>query len=183
MSEWRCLVCPWEGEDGDGHTRATGHPAVSFPAPGGPEPCTHGDPRGPRYCAICRRSHRPEPERPAFVPGRDDPGDRRPDPAMIDRDGTLLARQHTPTQAQAAALALPKSGTRRRLVYEAVLAHADGLTDTEMVEALGPGWDYSRLGPRRRELVDAGLLVDTGLTRPSPWTGAQQTVWRAVPVR
>jgi hypothetical protein len=93
----------------------------------------------------------------------------------------MLAADPMRTQAAAAAAALPKSGSRRRIVYDTLVAAGEaGLTDTELVEALGDGWDYSRAGPRRRELADAGLVVDSGLTRPSPWTGAMQTVWRAI---
>lgn len=75
------------------------------------------------------------------------------------------------TSRQAAADTLPRSGTQRRRVFDAIGA---GSTDHEicMATALAP----STVRPRRGELVKAGLLEDTGFTRQSP-TGNKMTVW------
>lgn len=90
---------------------------------------------------------------------------------------------HAPYQphsvtSHAASVSLSKGWlSRKRLEVWSVLRHAtDGLTDEEGIALtnLSP----SSYRPRRVELVEAGLVVDSGLTRPS-LSGRQMTVWRA----
>lgn len=83
----------------------------------------------------------------------------------------------TVTSAAAAAKVLPKTGTQRRQVLDAIVeAHVAGhlgATDPELSRHLGMGANSVR--PRRNELATAGLVVDTGHTRQHE--GNAHTVW------
>jgi hypothetical protein len=88
-----------------------------------------------------------------------------------------------PTQVAAAAAALPRTGTWRRWVLDAIGAAwpvrpdgSGGLTDEEIEDALGIGGNTER--PRRKELEEAGLILDSGATRPTS-TGKAAIVWVA----
>lgn len=52
---------------------------------------------------------------------------------------------------------------------------SDGLTDVEMVEILGGSQRSSTMRTRRRELLDAGFIRDTGIKRVHD--GREHTVW------
>lgn len=82
-----------------------------------------------------------------------------------------------PTSVAAARAALPRSGTQRARILEAVLdAHrrgAGGACDVELSRHLALGLNSVR--PRRLELLEAGLVVDTGHTRQHD--GRAHTVW------
>lgn len=82
---------------------------------------------------------------------------------------------HSPT-SRAAAEALTDSGTKRRLVL-ALIAAGDGLTDEECQVALTMNPSTQR--PRRVELVEMGLVRDSGRTRPTH-SGREAVVWEAV---
>lgn len=84
---------------------------------------------------------------------------------------------HSRTSLAAARSLKPSWLAGKRLQVWSALRHAtDGLTDEEGIAltSLSP----SSYRPRRVELVEAGLVVDSGLTRPS-LSGRQMTVWRA----
>jgi hypothetical protein len=88
-----------------------------------------------------------------------------------------------PTQVAAAAAALPRTGTWRRWVLDAIGAAwpvrpdgSGGLTDEEIEDALGIGGNTER--PRRKKLEEAGLILDSGATRPTS-TGKAAIVWVA----
>lgn len=95
----------------------------------------------------------------------------------------LASRDSKPTQRAGARDVAPKSGTRRKAVLDALLAHHGGLTDEELenhLVGLGDGrrWTYGDYAPRRRELVGMGLVADSGRTRIAS-TGSTQIVWVA----
>ncbi len=70
------------------------------------------------------------------------------------------------TQTAAAIAVWPRSGTQRARVLAAISkAEADGLTDEEIGARLGLSLNSVR--PRRLELVQAGLVIDSGRTRPT----------------
>jgi hypothetical protein len=85
------------------------------------------------------------------------------------------------TTRAAAAAVLPRSGTQRRKVYDAILDAAErgygGATDLELTRATGLGGNSVR--PRRLELVEAGLVVDTGHRRTAD--GTAHIVWGPAP--
>lgn len=99
--------------------------------------------------------------------------------AEVDEPGVKLHADPHPTERAAAARALPKSGTARRRVYDRLCAvYPDGRTDDELQDALAMPPNTER--PRRVELVELGLVVDSGRTRPSRY-GNPAVVWVAVP--
>lgn len=81
------------------------------------------------------------------------------------------------TSVNAAAAALPRSGTQRRRVLDAIVAAAangrHGACDVELSRHLQLGLNSVR--PRRLELVEAGLVADTGRTRVHD--GREHVVW------
>jgi hypothetical protein len=83
--------------------------------------------------------------------------------------------------AEAVAKALPSMRAR----VMALFRERAELTDPELVdlyrERYGPGL-YRSIGTRRKELVDHGLLHDTGRRRPNPMTGVQTIIWRLGPL-
>jgi hypothetical protein len=87
------------------------------------------------------------------------------------------AQRHSPTSVEAAAQIAPRAGTLRSVVLRALAAAgADGMTDEELQDRLAMGPSTQR--PRRVELVQAGLVRDSGRTR-STRSGRQAVVWVA----
>lgn len=70
----------------------------------------------------------------------------------------------------------PKIGTIRRKVYEAILLKGmKGITDQEVEQQLQ--LDGNTVRPIRGSLVELGLVIDSGTTRPNR-KGNQCIVWR-----
>lgn len=81
------------------------------------------------------------------------------------------------TSRAAQASAQPKAGTKRALVLAFIRGRgADGATDEEIQRDLPMGPNTER--PRRVELVDAGLIRDSGRRRET-LGGAMAVVWVA----
>lgn len=96
-----------------------------------------------------------------------------PDPTE-NTDG-IVGRDHPDTSKQAALNVMPRTGTQRLAVLEAVANGRDGgMTDEEIRDELG--LRYSSECARRKELVDGGWLEDSGRTRPTS-TGQEAIVW------
>ena len=71
----------------------------------------------------------------------------------------------------------PKVGTIRRKVYEAILLKGmAGMTDQEVERQLN--LDGNTVRPIRGSLVEIGLVIDSGTTRPNT-KGNQCIVWRS----
>jgi hypothetical protein len=69
-----------------------------------------------------------------------------------------------PTQVAAAAAVRPRTGTQRARVLDAIrTAGRDGLIDEEIEDALHLDGNSAR--PRRKELEEGGLIVDSGQRR------------------
>lgn len=81
------------------------------------------------------------------------------------------------TSVEAADKALGRSGNQRHRVYNFIASQGpQGATDDEGMEELGlRGNSYH---PRRLELVQAGLVEDSGERRPTV-SGNAAIVWRA----
>lgn len=70
-----------------------------------------------------------------------------------------------------------RMSTGQRVVLAAIVnAGRNGLTDFELSDRTGS--KQTSHGKRRGELVTHGLVIDSGMTRPSD-TGTQAKVWRA----
>jgi transcription initiation factor IIE alpha subunit len=80
------------------------------------------------------------------------------------------------TSLDARAKIEPKIGTLRRRVYEAILLKGlSGMTDYEIEKQLN--LEGNTVRPIRGSLVDIGLVIDSGTTRPNA-KGNQCIVWR-----
>jgi len=117
------------------------------------------DPRfGYGYCRKCRRD-----EYFARVAFADAPG--------------LARSDHPATAHEAAAAILPRSGTLRRRVFDHIAAAGElGATDAEIQRELDMPGNTQR--PRRVELIEAGLIIDSGRRRTEH--GRRMIVWVAV---
>lgn len=81
---------------------------------------------------------------------------------------------HSETSRAAAEEILTLAAAMRARVYECIVSAPDGMTDEEGQAALGmPGNTYR---PRRRELQQAGMVCDSGRTRPTE-SGRSAVVW------
>lgn len=89
---------------------------------------------------------------------------------------TTTGRDHPATSHYAAERILPKTGTQRSRVLEAIRRQG-GLTDEEIADRLG--MNPSSVRPRRQELQKAGWVEDSGDRRPTA-SGAQAIVWTVV---
>lgn len=63
----------------------------------------------------------------------------------------------------------------RRIVYDALVGRA--MTDYEICAHLGGDWPMNRVQPRRSELSADGVVIDSGVTRLTPY-GKQAIVWK-----
>lgn len=86
------------------------------------------------------------------------------------------AQRHSPTSVEAGERIQPNAGTLRAEVLE-YLKHCGPSTDEEMQHYMNLNPSTQR--PRRIELVRAGLVYDSGQTRPTR-SGRSAVVWRAV---
>lgn len=87
-------------------------------------------------------------------------------------------QRHSPTSVAAGERIREDAGTLRGRVLAYIRGAAErGATDEEMQAALDMNPSTQR--PRRGELVEAGLVMDSGITRPTK-SGRQATVWRAL---
>ena len=83
--------------------------------------------------------------------------------------------RHSATSKAAAAGVEPTAGTKRAKVLEYIRScSAQGATDEEMQLCIPLGPNTQR--PRRVELLRAGLIVDSGLTRKTVG-GLDAVVW------
>lgn len=92
---------------------------------------------------------------------------------------TYVRRNARDTSRAAAVSVLPRTGTKRAMVLEAIrYADDEGRTDEELQNQLGMNSSTQR--PRRLELVEAGLVIDSGHRRPTS-TGSMAICWIATP--
>jgi hypothetical protein len=80
------------------------------------------------------------------------------------------------TERAAAMAVMPRSGTQRMTVLQAIADSPDGLTDPEVSRKTGI-YLYSA-APRRCELLDGGWVTDSGKRR-STGHGGEAIVWVA----
>lgn len=99
-------------------------------------------------------------------------------PTAIEQDNARAPYQrHSATSAAAAAAVEPRTGTGRAIILAYMRGReSQGATDEQMQESIPMGANTQR--PRRVELVNARLLVDSGTVR-STRTGGPATVWVA----
>ena len=102
---------------------------------------------------------------------------------MIDQMDLFVGRpaikfvRGSETSMEAAVAAEPRAGTQRRRVLDLLREYpTTGLADHEMQKLLGMNPSTQR--PRRIELVEAGLVKDSGLDRLTE-SGRRAVVWVA----
>lgn len=122
--------------------------------------CRHGEPRGPKWCALCRK---------ASVPVAVNP--------PVDRNVAPVGAEHPVTSQQAAARTLPTTGSKRKMIIDAVRENG-GMCDWELERQFD--WKHESASAARRSLVVDGWLEDSGRTKPVPDTGNAAIVWVAV---
>jgi hypothetical protein len=89
----------------------------------------------------------------------------------------MKAQTHSPTSIEAAHHAEPKSASLRAVVLAYIRQQGrDGATDEQIQNAIGMNPSTQR--PRRVELVEGGLVVNSGQTRKTQ-SGRNATVWVA----
>lgn len=87
------------------------------------------------------------------------------------------AQQHSATSVEAAEAIKPRVNELQQLVLRFMAERGDdGATDEEGIE--GTGLAPNTFRPRRIELVSAGMVKDSGKTRPTK-SGRAATVWVA----
>jgi hypothetical protein len=92
---------------------------------------------------------------------------------QIDDNVVYIAKYASKTSADAATKILPKTGSLRRAVYEAIANHG-GLADFELEQLLGG--KHQSISASRRSLVIDKFIVDSGQTRYNEG-GNECTVW------
>jgi hypothetical protein len=101
----------------------------------------------------------------------------RMDPNLITTNHAYTQAVPRDTQVAAAAAVLPRTGTQRARVLEAIKgAGPAGMTDQEVAVRLAMAENSVR--PRRLELADAGLIEDSGERRETSG-GNPAIVWIA----
>lgn len=104
--------------------------------------------------------------------------DYRPTVERYDVQRAPLAQRHSATSVEAANLmAGTRAGTLRATIWRWLLGRPAGATDEEGQQALG--LDGNTYRPRRVELQEAGLVVDSKVTRLTK-NKRKAVVWRAV---
>jgi hypothetical protein len=93
--------------------------------------------------------------------------------AMIDAD-TIGVFYADPTDTTLAAALGVRTGTQRRAVYDVLWQNPKGLTDEEIMALTN--LRHNSEHPRRYELVNMGLVVDSGRRRNTT-TGNPAILW------
>jgi len=101
-----------------------------------------------------------------------------PKPIRPSVDSNKVFTNRQATSQAAAQMALPSSGTKRRTVYDLIMANlANGLTADEV--QVQTGFSPNSINPTIKGLADDGWIRDSGERRPTR-TGALAIVWTAI---
>ena len=124
--------------------------------------CPHGEPRGEIYCALCRREKGLvwKPQKP------------------VNSNSVRVGRNHPNTSHKAAQKALPNSGTKKKIIYDLIVASGMfGVCDHEIEETLG--WTHQTASSSRNALMNDGWVIDSGHRRATK-QGNDAIAWIAV---
>ena len=92
---------------------------------------------------------------------------KTPSKPSIDRNTVRVGTSAPSTSLRAAAKALPSSGTKRRLIYDAMVAAGDeGLCDHELEQMFG--WVHQSASAARNSLMNDGWCVVSNKQRLTP---------------
>ncbi|CAB4160983.1 hypothetical protein UFOVP772_21 [uncultured Caudovirales phage] len=124
--------------------------------------CPHGEPRGEIYCPLCRREKGLvwKPQKP------------------VNSNSVRVGRNHPDTSHKAAQKALPNSGTKKKIIYDLIVASGMfGVCDHEIEETLG--WTHQTASSSRNALMNDGWVIDSGHRRATK-QGNDAIAWIAV---
>lgn len=124
--------------------------------------CPHGEPRGEIYCPLCRREKGLvwKPQKP------------------VNSNSVRVGRNHPDTSHKAAQKALPNSGTKKKIIYDLIVASGMfGVCDHEIEESLG--WTHQTASSSRNALMNDGWVIDSGHRRATK-QGNDAIAWIAV---
>lgn len=124
--------------------------------------CPHGEPRGEIYCPLCRREKGLvwKPQKP------------------VNSNSVRVGRNHPDTSHKAAQKALPNSGTKKKIIYDLIVASGMfGVCDHEIEETLG--WTHQTSSSSRNALMNDGWVIDSGHRRATK-QGNDAIAWIAV---
>lgn len=111
-----------------------------------------------------------------WAQGKECPGWERNKRPAVDRNTAIAGKRET-SQA-AARQALPSSGTKRRQVYDLIMANmSNGMTADEV--QISTDFSPNTINPTIKGLADDGWISDSGERRPTR-TGALAIVWVAI---
>jgi hypothetical protein len=102
---------------------------------------------------------------------------RPPTEPAIDRPLARVGGRHPATARLAAARALPRTGSLRRTLYDALRLSRHGMTDDEMEFFLAR--PHQTVSSLRNGLMNDGWVVDSGLRRQTRY-GNDAIVWTCV---
>ena len=95
--------------------------------------------------------------------------------APLERNTVRIGKKHPQTSQNAAQRVLPRTGTKRKVLYDLIRAHgAQGLCDHE-IESL-TGWHTNTSRSTRNGLMNDGWIMDSGQRRVTP-QGNKAIVW------
>jgi hypothetical protein len=127
--------------------------------------CPHGEPRGEMFCPFCRRE-----KGIVFV----SPDKRKP----VASNSVRVGASHPDTSINAARKALPRSGTKKKIVYELIKSKGIfGMCDHEIEQELN--WTHQSASSSRNTLMNDLWVEDSGMRRETP-QGNPAIVWVAL---
>jgi predicted transcriptional regulator len=89
-----------------------------------------------------------------------------------------VGRNHPDTSHKAAQKALPNSGTKKKIIYDLIVASGMfGVCDHEIEESLG--WTHQTASSSRNALMNDGWVIDSGHRRATK-QGNDAIAWIAV---
>jgi len=89
-----------------------------------------------------------------------------------------VGRNHPDTSQRAAQKAEPKSGTKKKVIYDLIVASGMfGVCDHEIEKALG--WSHQTASASRNTLMNDGWVIDSGHRRATD-QGNDAIAWIAV---
>ena len=126
--------------------------------------CKHGEPKGERYCALCRYENR-QGDGNTLIDGR----------RSIDSNYVAIGSNPRSTSLMALKKAFPKTGTKRRTTYELIKeAGMYGMCDHEIEQKTG--WVHQSASSVRNSLMNDGWIQDSGIRRKTP-QGNDSIAW------
>ena len=95
--------------------------------------------------------------------------------APLERNMVRLGRRSPKTSQNAAQRVLPRTGTKRKVVYDLIYAQgSNGLCDHEIEQLTG--WLHQSASSIRNGLMNDGWIMDSGKRRVTP-QGNKAIVW------